>query len=99
VTTWDTAYKVLEQLKSPSSEIEVYDPAMSSKMPEGGYVGMTHDDSGIINAIGISTSHSNGVEYYDLLTEYGEPSEIYLFTYKDFQTRPHGWGRVKDLQM
>ena len=93
VTTWETAYNILEQLKSPSSEIEVYGPSMSSKMPEGGYLGMSHDDAGIINAIGISTSHSNGVEYYDLLTEFGEPNEIYIFTYKDFQTRPPWLGK------
>lgn len=93
VTTWDMAYKILNQMKAPSADIEVYDLSVSSKLPDGGYIGMSRDDSGIINAIGISTSYSNGVEYYDLLTEFGEPSEIYFFTYKDFQTRPPWLGK------
>jgi hypothetical protein len=85
VTTWDIALKTLEQIKEKYSEITIKDGYIEMKPPEGGYVEMYRGDDRNIRKIDITTGPLDGFQYYDLLTEYGEPSDVYLFAYQHFQ--------------
>jgi hypothetical protein len=94
VTTWVDALNKLVNQRSQLVETEIHSGATESKLPNGlGYVWVYRKDDGIVYWIDISTSPYDGIQYYDLLTKYGEPSEIYLFTYQYFQTRPPWLGK------
>jgi hypothetical protein len=89
VTTWEETLTNLKNKKSQMIETEEHYNATESKLPnELGYVWVYRRDDGKVNWIDISSKPLGGIQYYDLLTEYGQPSDIYLFTYHNFQTRP-----------
>jgi hypothetical protein len=85
VTIWDQALDTLSHLKNNYKELSTTDIYISIDMLEGGYITLRRNKSNIIDDIDLSTSHSNGIEYYDLLSEFGEPSNIYLFAYEHYQ--------------
>jgi hypothetical protein len=88
VTTWDNAIKTLEQLKENFREIivsEVDDYIEIDLLDDGGFVWFRRNDTGVIDEIKLSTTPSRSKEYYELMTEYGEPSDVYLFAYQHFQ--------------
>jgi hypothetical protein len=88
VTTWDNALKTLEQLKENFKEINVSgvdNYIQIDLLEDGGYVWFRRNDTGVIDGIKLSTSPSKSMEYYELMTEYGEPSDVYLFAYQHFQ--------------
>jgi hypothetical protein len=93
-TTWEETLTKLKNKKSQMIETEEHYNATESKLPnELGYVWVYRREDGKVNWIDISSKTLGGIQYYDLLTDYGEPSEIYIFTYKDFQTRPPWLGK------
>lgn len=88
VTTWDNALKTLEQLKENFKEINVSgvdNYIQIDLLEDGGYAWFRRNDTGVIDGIKLSTSPLRSMEYYELMTEYGEPSDVYLFAYQHFQ--------------
>jgi hypothetical protein len=93
-TTWVDALNKLENQKLQLVETEIHSGATESKLLNGlGYVWVYRKDDGTVYWIDISSRPYEGIQYYDLLTDYGEPSEIYIFSHKDFQTRPPWLGK------
>jgi hypothetical protein len=84
VTTWDDALAALDHFKDITISNDSVKVAMQG---EENFVRFRISEEDIVGRIFLSNIHLKGVEYYDLLAEYGEPSDIYLFTWKDFQTR------------
>jgi hypothetical protein len=90
LTTWDNALKKLE-----SHELQTVEPDYAGiKLPNNlGSVGVYRKEDGLVYWIEINSRPFKGIQYYDLLTDYGEPSEIYFYTFNAFQTRPPWLGK------
>jgi hypothetical protein len=89
ITTWEEALTKLKDKKSQMIETEEHYNETESKLPNKlGFVWVYRRDDGKVNWIDISSKPLDGIQYYDLLAKYGEPSEIFFFTYNNFQTRP-----------
>jgi hypothetical protein len=85
-TNWDQALDSL--LQSHGKGLTTSDISITVENGENDFVRFRRNEKDIIEKIYLVATPSNGVKYFDLLTEYGQPSDIYLFTYKNMQTTP-----------